>query len=243
MYLSTLLIALPYLSLTTSNPIASPSPNPSPSTCRKTKVAILGAGVAGITAAQALHNASVTDFLIIDVNDYIGGRVAHTEFGTNPSTGKPYTIELGANWVQGLVSPGGPENPIWRLAKKWGLNNTYSDFDSLKTYDETGEVVFPDEIWEEWETAYEGVEQDAGEILTQNLQDRSMRTQLRVNGWKPKPTDDSWRQAIEWYDFDFEYAYPVEQSSLTWSVVVSFAFTHISLLSFLKEALKFLSTE
>lgn len=42
--------------------------------CRQTKVAILGAGVAGITAAQALSNASVSDFLIIERNDYIGGR-------------------------------------------------------------------------------------------------------------------------------------------------------------------------
>lgn len=42
--------------------------------CRKTSVAILGAGVAGITAAQALSNASISDFLIIDRNNYIGGR-------------------------------------------------------------------------------------------------------------------------------------------------------------------------
>lgn len=45
--------------------------------CRKTTVAILGAGVAGITAAQALSNASVSDFLIVDRNDYIGGRGMH----------------------------------------------------------------------------------------------------------------------------------------------------------------------
>lgn len=42
--------------------------------CRKTTVAILGAGVAGITAAQALSNASISDFLIVERNDYIGGR-------------------------------------------------------------------------------------------------------------------------------------------------------------------------
>jgi polyamine oxidase len=59
----------------------------------------------GIAAAQALYNASVTDFIIVDVNDYIGGRVKHTTFGTNASTGEPYVVELGANWVQGLVSP------------------------------------------------------------------------------------------------------------------------------------------
>ena len=81
-----------------------------------------------------------------------------------------------------------------------------------------------DEVWEEWEEAYKGVERDAGEVLRRDLQDRSMRTQLRINGWKPKQTGDAMRQAIEWYAFDFEYSYPVEQSSLTWSVVVSFGF-------------------
>ena len=92
--------------------------------CRKTQVAILGAGVAGITTAWALHNASVSDFIIVERNDYIGGRMAHTTFGTNPETGEPYTVELGANWVQGLGSPGGPENPIWTFAKQYNISNT-----------------------------------------------------------------------------------------------------------------------
>lgn len=84
------------------------------STCKKTKVAVLGAGAAGIFAAaspkitnvlessanplqQALHNASVDDFMIIEYNGEIGGRVKHTTFGKDPN-GEPYTVELGANW-------------------------------------------------------------------------------------------------------------------------------------------------
>jgi hypothetical protein len=48
---------------------------------------------------QALSNASVHDFLIIEYNGEIGGRVAHTTFG-NSSAAKAYTVELGANWVR-----------------------------------------------------------------------------------------------------------------------------------------------
>ena len=59
---------------------------------------MLGAGIAGITAAQAMSNVSMNDFIIVDVNSYIGGRVAHTTFGKSPD-GTPYTVELGANWV------------------------------------------------------------------------------------------------------------------------------------------------
>ena len=80
---------------------------------------------------QALSNASVHDFLIIEYNGEIGGRVAHTTFG-NSSAAKSYTVELGANWVrlillirlkltcgqvQGLQTGNGPENPIWFLVR------------------------------------------------------------------------------------------------------------------------------
>lgn len=47
---------------------------------------------------QALSNASVTDFLIVEYQSDIGGRVAHTTFGAKPD-GTPYVVELGANWV------------------------------------------------------------------------------------------------------------------------------------------------
>jgi hypothetical protein len=36
--------------------------------------------------------------VIIEYRDTLGGRVAHTDFGKDPN-GKPYTVELGANWV------------------------------------------------------------------------------------------------------------------------------------------------
>ena len=49
-------------------------------------------------AKQTLVNASVTDFLIVEYRAEIGGRVAHTTFGSQPD-GTPYVIELGANWV------------------------------------------------------------------------------------------------------------------------------------------------
>ncbi|RYP77321.1 hypothetical protein DL770_007088 [Monosporascus sp. CRB-9-2] len=69
---------------------------------REISVAILGAGVAGITAAQALTNNPVTDFLILGRNDYLGGRVRSAPFGARPDDGTPYTAELGANWDIGL---------------------------------------------------------------------------------------------------------------------------------------------
>ncbi|KAF2963836.1 hypothetical protein GQX73_g9746 [Xylaria multiplex] len=182
--------------------------------CRKTKVAILGAGVAGITAAYSLSNASITDFLIVERNDYIGGRVKHAEFGKKPD-GTPYTVELGANWVQGLGTEGGPENPIWTIAKKYGLQNTYSNYSSIMTYDEEGAADFGS-LFDDMDASYAIAEQDAGYILTDNLQDTSMRAAFSLAGWKPKK--DMHAQAIEWWYWDWETAWPPEQSGFLYGV-------------------------
>lgn len=205
------------LPLTITTPLE-PRTSAAQSKCKKASVVVLGAGIAGITAAQAMSNASMTDFIIVDVNSYIGGRVAHTTFGKDPD-GNPYTVELGANWVQGLVSDGGPENPIWTLAKKYNLTNTYSDYSSILTYDQTGAVNYT-YLLDDFEDSYAILEQAAGTILSQNLQDQSFRAGLSLADWKPKK--NMRQQAAEWWEFDWEYSYSPDLSSETWSIVVSY---------------------
>lgn len=183
-------------------------------TCTQTQVAILGAGVSGISAAQALANASLTDFIIVDRNDYIGGRVAHTTFGTKPD-GSPYTVELGANWVQGLGSEGGPENPIWTFAKKHGVDNTFADYESFLMYDETGPADYTD-VSDAFDEAWAIASVDAGRMLVDNLQDINGRAGLSLAGWKPKK--DMHAQAIEWWNWDWAVALPPEESSFIFGV-------------------------
>jgi polyamine oxidase len=200
----------------TASAVALPG-NPLTPKCTKTQVAILGAGVSGITAAQTLHNASISDFIIVEYNGEIGGRVAHTTFGKD-SKGQPYTVELGANWVQGLGSEGGPENPIWTLAKKYGLKNTYSDYESILTFNGDGAANYTAKI-DDFLEYYDKVEKDAGTMLTANAQDRSFRSGLLAEGWRPKW--DMEKKAVEWWEFDWEYAYTPEQSSEEFSIIVS----------------------
>jgi polyamine oxidase len=183
---------------------------------------------------QALANQSITDFLIVEYNGEIGGRVVHTDFGKKPD-GSPYVIELGANWVQGLGTEGGPENPIWTLvsfelvhgtipmirgrlrqAKKYNISNTYSNYSSILTYNETGYTDYASLI-DNYETAYAEVEQYAGYILTENLQDSSMRGGLSLKGFKPKQNMAA--QAAEWWSWDWETSYPPDQSSLEFGIV------------------------
>ncbi|KAI1539240.1 polyamine oxidase [Pyrenophora tritici-repentis] len=173
------------------------------STCKRTKVAIIGGGVAGITAAQALANQSVTDFLILEYQDHIGGRMRNTKFGSDPD-GNPYTVELGANWISGLgQDTDGPENPVWTFSKQVNLTSPNSDAFSIATYNETGAVDYTD-ILDEFEDYWSKFEQSAGTILSENLQDRSFRAGLWQSGWRPK--SDPTRKAVEYYLWDWETA-------------------------------------
>ena len=60
-----------------------------------TKVLILGAGLAGITAAKTLLENNITDFYILEAKDHIGGRIHAVQF-------EGVTIETGANWLHSL---------------------------------------------------------------------------------------------------------------------------------------------
>lgn len=194
------------------------------STCKKTQVAVLGAGMAGITAAQTLHNNSISDFVIVEYNRDVGGRVAHTTFGKDPS-GKPYVVELGANWVQGIASPEGPVNPVWILAEKYNLTNTYSNYSSIETFNASGMVNYSS-LLNDYQNAYSIVQEDAGVLLANNLQDRSMRSGLSLAGWNPKKDPNA--QAAEWWQFDWEYSYSSDQSSEEWAVIVRTTSTLVS---------------
>lgn len=118
---------------------------------------------------------------------------------------------------QGIQSEGGPSNPIWDLARRYDLNNTYSNYSSIETFNSSGAVDYS-YLLDEYEDAYGTAEQDAGEIVSENLQDRSMRAGLNNANWNPKK--DMNAQAADWWEFDWEYAYPPDQSSETFAVIV-----------------------
>lgn len=61
-------------------------------------------------------------------------------------------------------------------------------------------------LLDDFDGAYTPLEQDAGVLLSQNLQDRTMRAGLSLAGWKPKKSAAA--QAVEWWIFDWEYAFP-----------------------------------
>ena len=91
------------------------------------------------------------------------------------------------------------ENPIWTFAKKWNLNNTYSNYSNILTYNETGYADFSS-LLDEFEDIYDSAAEQAGIILKENLQDQTARMGLSLAGWKPK-RDDMAAQAVEWWEW------------------------------------------
>ncbi|KAL4925243.1 uncharacterized protein BDV17DRAFT_300408 [Aspergillus undulatus] len=171
-----------------------------------------GAGVAGIRAAEALSENDVGDFVIIEYQDRIGGRMHDVEFGEGPD-GKPYIVEAGSNWVQGTVTGDGPENPINVLANKYNIITLaatickVTDQDSLATFAAGGPFDFKYAI-DEFNEALDKVLPDAGSLL----QDRTLRATFRLHDWNPAK-NDSYRQTAEWWLFDGEFIYSLEESS------------------------------
>lgn len=73
------------------------------------KVLIIGAGMAGLSAANQLVKNGFTDFKILEARNRIGGRIVNINVGNS-------FIELGANWIHGVLG-----NPIYELAMANGL--------------------------------------------------------------------------------------------------------------------------
>ncbi|XP_045190327.2 spermine oxidase-like [Mercenaria mercenaria] len=80
-------------------------------TIEHTKVAIIGAGISGISAAEQLTNNGFTDFKILEATDRIGGRI-----WTKDIEGQDLRVEMGANWIHGIE-----RNPIFTIAHENGL--------------------------------------------------------------------------------------------------------------------------
>ena len=106
-------------------------------------VVIIGAGTAGLAAAQTLYQQGVTNMLVIEARDRIGGRVWSTEVW-GPAT------ELGASWIRREDS-----NPLTALAKNQNITLTptslgtfypFNKFSSLVIYDDQGKKVDKDRI-------------------------------------------------------------------------------------------------
>lgn len=76
---------------------------------KRPKVVVVGAGIAGLVAADRLQSTGSFEVVVLEGSNRVGGRV-HT------STFRGKRVELGAQWIHGIKG-----SPVYALAKKEGL--------------------------------------------------------------------------------------------------------------------------
>ncbi|AEE85665.1 putative protein [Arabidopsis thaliana] len=107
---------------------------------KKARIVIIGAGMAGLTAANKLYTSSNNTFelSVVEGGSRIGGRINTSEFSSEK-------IEMGATWIHGI---GG--SPVYRIAKETGSlvsdepwECMDSTIDKAKTFAEGGFEIEP----------------------------------------------------------------------------------------------------
>ncbi|KAI0328841.1 amine oxidase [Cubamyces sp. BRFM 1775] len=171
------------------------------------KVLILGGGMAGVIAARTLYEQGIDDFIIVEAKNELGGRMMSHRFG---AANNQWTIELGANWVQGTQTGDGPANPIWTLAKKHSISLHSSDyFGNISTYDSSGPVDYQD-IFQQSIENFHSLTAIAGARVPQRLVDMTARSGYALSGSRPVTAHD---MAAEYYQFDWEFGATPEETS------------------------------
>ncbi|XP_027330772.1 probable polyamine oxidase 5 [Abrus precatorius] len=111
---------------------------------KKPRIVIIGAGMAGLTAANKLHTVTgskdLFELCVVEGGNRIGGRISTSEFGGDK-------IEMGATWIHGI---GG--SPIHKIAqqihalesqKPWECMDGNGNWDEATTIAEGGFVLNP----------------------------------------------------------------------------------------------------
>lgn len=167
------------------------------------KVLILGAGASGITAAKTLYDQGIKDFLVLEGQNYIGGRIKQTSFAG-------MKVELGANWIHFTDEE---DNPLIPLKNKADLTTIPANFADRTIRNDSGAEVSNNELDKEWATASDQLFELGEERGEEDIPPRDMpaSTALETLGWR---SDTPLKKILSWYDIDFEYGESEKETSL-----------------------------
>jgi monoamine oxidase len=105
------------------------------------RIAVIGAGMAGLAAARALQQAGA-EVTIYEARDRIGGRV------WTDRSWPDLPVDMGASWIHGLTG-----NPLTALAHEAGAALHPTDYESASAFGGGSERPYPAEPWDMLETA------------------------------------------------------------------------------------------
>ena len=105
------------------------------------RIVIVGAGVAGLAAADELRVRGFENVVLLEARDRVGGRI------WTSSIGDGIPVELGATWIHGIRG-----NPVHEIAESNSIETVPSDYDNSVLYDRDGEEIGPvtGELWRDY---------------------------------------------------------------------------------------------
>ncbi|XP_064404112.1 uncharacterized protein LOC135349512 [Halichondria panicea] len=153
------------------------------------EVIIIGAGMAGVSAAKRLDELDIKNVIILEGSSRVGGWLTSAEFAG-------VRVSLGPNWIQG-IDPASPElHPLYRLAQEClqgGIRGVYMNYDSLTSFNSQGQQNEQELRWDDYDNALAAVRNLQSECV-------SLRQALNESGWTPTNAADNW---VEWFNADF----------------------------------------
>ena len=182
-----------------------------------TDVLILGAGMSGVAAARTLFVNGITDFIVLEAGDRIGGRVRLLRYDENR------IIELGANWIHGLDKDDRSLHPLWREWEKCDTNGNgpagseTPEYLFKEVYDKNGKTLDRSEsgTYRTREKVFGQAKEQAEDMAktTDNI-DVSVRSALTDGSWTLRSSID---KLIEWNIVDYCFGVGPEELGLVLS--------------------------
>jgi len=145
---------------------------------RKERIIVVGAGIAGLTAAKHLSGLGF-DVTVLEARQRIGGRIWTANLQDQP-------IDLGAQWIVSVV-----DNPIAKFCQEQNFKKVANDEDSVRVYESNGTAFGDDEA----ERLYAQAQKLIDQTRTLNQQriaarqpDITMADAIRMVEKNPQPT-------------------------------------------------------
>ncbi|CAE8590360.1 unnamed protein product [Polarella glacialis] len=173
-------------------------------------VLVLGAGISGVKAGATLYEGGVRNFAVLEQSQRIGGRMWNVQWHGQ-------SIELGANWIEGIPQK---EDPIWSIAQEIGLQGNYtcqegSDEEPL-LYNSAGKLGTNESLalHQRFAAAVSAAFAVSCQRHRAGLGDVSLREALSSVGWPAIKNQTPLERTLEFFVVDWDFQYPPDNVSL-----------------------------